>query len=233
MDNLAEKLDGCPLNQVLFEYNSDCENCPLYWVPGCPLFRGIEVNGRTVRTFRIVRYIMGVSCWGVSIKRGSTVVHKINLVYFFHYHRSTSSASSTALNAMADVRDKGWSFHHHCPLFTLFWNELFNMNFSSNIFTVTSAMLTFLLVDVPIYKNFSSKLSSGNWLSVAQAGQFLFTLWYWTPLKSRLHVVQSVGLELWSKDIMHGLLRDVRGKTPDELTDNKLTNLSTLLPLVE
>ena len=30
-----------------------------------------------------------------------------------------------------------------------------------------------------------------------------------------------------------GLLRDVRGKTPDELTDNKLTNLSTLLPLVE
>ena len=39
----------------------DCENCPLYGVAGCPLFRGclsIEVNGRTVGTFRIVRYIV-------------------------------------------------------------------------------------------------------------------------------------------------------------------------------
>ena len=51
-------------------------------------------------------------------------------------------------------------------------NELFNMNFSSNIFTVTSATLTFLLVDVPIYKNFSSKLSSGNWLSAVQLDSF-------------------------------------------------------------
>ena len=41
-------------------YNWDRENCPLYGVAGCPLFRGclsIEVNGRTVRTFRFVRYI--------------------------------------------------------------------------------------------------------------------------------------------------------------------------------
>ena len=39
-------------------YNWDRENCPLYGVVGCPLFRGclsIEVNGRTVGTFRIVR----------------------------------------------------------------------------------------------------------------------------------------------------------------------------------
>ena len=28
----------------------------------------IEVNGRTVGTFRIVRYIMGVRCSGVSVK---------------------------------------------------------------------------------------------------------------------------------------------------------------------
>ena len=43
---------------------------------GCPLFRGclsIEVNGRTVGTFKIVRYIMGVHFSGVSVKRGSTV----------------------------------------------------------------------------------------------------------------------------------------------------------------
>ena len=34
-------------------------------VAGCPLFRGclsIEVNGRTVGTFRIVCYMMGVGC---------------------------------------------------------------------------------------------------------------------------------------------------------------------------
>ena len=58
-DNLAEKVDKCPLNwglQVLFSYNWDCENCPLYRVAGCPLFRGclsVEVNGRTVGTFSI------------------------------------------------------------------------------------------------------------------------------------------------------------------------------------
>ena len=59
-DNLAKKVDECLLNQgcqVLFAYNWDRETCPLYGVAGCPLFRGcltIEVNGRTIRTFRIV-----------------------------------------------------------------------------------------------------------------------------------------------------------------------------------
>ena len=42
-------------------------NCPLY---GC---LSIEVNGRAVGTFRIVRYIVGVRYLGVSVKRGSTV----------------------------------------------------------------------------------------------------------------------------------------------------------------
>ena len=52
------------------------ENCLLYEVAGCSLFRGClsdEVNGRGVGTFRIVCYIMGVRCSGVSIKQGSTV----------------------------------------------------------------------------------------------------------------------------------------------------------------
>ena len=35
----------------------------------------IEVKGRRVETFRIVRYIMGVRCSGVSVKWGSTVVY--------------------------------------------------------------------------------------------------------------------------------------------------------------
>ena len=61
MDNLAEKVDECPLNRghcVLFAYNWDCENRPLLGVVGYPLSRGclsIEVNGRAVGTFRIVR----------------------------------------------------------------------------------------------------------------------------------------------------------------------------------
>ena len=33
----------------------------------------IEVDGRTVGTFRIVHYIVGVHFSGVSVKRGSTV----------------------------------------------------------------------------------------------------------------------------------------------------------------
>ena len=66
VDNLAKKVDECPLNrdrQVLFAYIWDRESCPLYGVAGCPLFRGylsIEVNGRTVGTFGIVRYIVDV-----------------------------------------------------------------------------------------------------------------------------------------------------------------------------
>ena len=60
----------------ILAYNWDCKSCSLYRVAGCPLFRGclsIEVNGRTVGTFRIVHYIMGVRFSGVSVKRGSTV----------------------------------------------------------------------------------------------------------------------------------------------------------------
>ena len=67
VDNLAEKVDervsaklGC---QVLFVYNWDHENCPLYGVAGCPLFRSclsIEVNGRTLRTFSGCSLLRGV-----------------------------------------------------------------------------------------------------------------------------------------------------------------------------
>ena len=44
-------------------YNWDHENCPLYRVAGvCYSGVAIEVNGRTVGMFRIVRYIVGVRC---------------------------------------------------------------------------------------------------------------------------------------------------------------------------
>ena len=76
VDNLAEKVNECPLNRgrwVLLAYNWDRENCPLYRVAGYLLFRGcvsIEVNGRAVGTFRIVRYIVGVRYSGVSAIQG-------------------------------------------------------------------------------------------------------------------------------------------------------------------
>ena len=79
VDNLAEKVNECLLNlghRVLLAYNLDHENCLLYRVAGCLLFRGcLEVDGMTVGTFRIVCYIMGVHFSGVSVKRGSTVYH--------------------------------------------------------------------------------------------------------------------------------------------------------------
>ena len=83
VDNLAEKVDGCPLNR------GSWVNCPLYGVAGCRLFRGclsIGVNGRTVGTFRSVRYIVDIRCWGVSVKRGSTVVRKHTQSPFLHHH---------------------------------------------------------------------------------------------------------------------------------------------------
>ena len=58
----------CPWMQTSY---AECKDCPLF--RGC---LSIEVNGksgRTVGTFRIVHYIMGVHFSGVSVRRGSTV----------------------------------------------------------------------------------------------------------------------------------------------------------------
>ena len=44
MDTLAKMVDERPLNwghYVLFVYNWEHENCQLYGVAGCPLFRGV------------------------------------------------------------------------------------------------------------------------------------------------------------------------------------------------
>ena len=43
---------------------------------GVSAFQGLLKywNGRTVGTFRIVCYIVGVCCWGVSVKQGFTVL---------------------------------------------------------------------------------------------------------------------------------------------------------------
>ena len=70
MHNLAEKFDKCPLNRggwVLLAYNWDLENCPLYGVAGCPLFRGTEVNGMAVGTFRWLSAIQGCPLKGVPL----------------------------------------------------------------------------------------------------------------------------------------------------------------------
>ena len=95
VDSPAEKVDECPLNRghlVLPAYNWDCEHCPLYGVVGCPLFRcclSIEVNGRTVGTFR---YIMGVRFSGVFVKQGSTVVQKdMHFVCEVYQHYDSNS----------------------------------------------------------------------------------------------------------------------------------------------
>ena len=55
MDNLGEKVDACPLNQLrllsIFVYNWDHENCPLCGVVECLLFMTfLSINGRTVGT---------------------------------------------------------------------------------------------------------------------------------------------------------------------------------------
>ena len=40
----------------------------------------INVHGDMFQTFRIIRYIAGVHCQGVSVKRGSTVVPMIGKI---------------------------------------------------------------------------------------------------------------------------------------------------------
>ena len=84
----------------MLAYNWDCKNCPLYRVAGCPLFRGclsIEVNGRTVGTFRIVRYIMGVHFSGVPLRwvplyHYSTKLYRKILSLFLHFIGRTDAA---------------------------------------------------------------------------------------------------------------------------------------------
>ena len=59
------------------------------WIPGLLTLKvqgslpHIEVNGRTVGTFRVVCYIVSVHCWGVSVKQGSTV-HTSSLLSYTH-----------------------------------------------------------------------------------------------------------------------------------------------------
>ena len=78
VDNLAEKVDECPLNwgrYVLLMYNLEPEN---YGEERCPLFRSclsIEVNGRTARTSRIALYIVGVRCYRVTLYLCTLAVH--------------------------------------------------------------------------------------------------------------------------------------------------------------
>ena len=87
--NLAEKVARHSLNRghcVLFAYNWDHENCPLYRVAGFSLFRGclcIEVNGKTVRTFKIAHHIVGVCCWEVSVKRGFVVYSAVYVLLLY------------------------------------------------------------------------------------------------------------------------------------------------------
>ena len=83
---MCAAVDCIPEHYKDSNMNWDHKKCSLYGVAGCPLFRGclsIEVNGMTVGTCGIVCYThiscMGVRCWGVSVKRGSTVLIYVGL----------------------------------------------------------------------------------------------------------------------------------------------------------
>ena len=82
----------------MFAYNWAHENCPLYGVAGCPLFRGclsIEVNGRVVGTFRIAWVSAVEGCPLIrgqytirssnSFSRSATVGAKLKFTFHFCY----------------------------------------------------------------------------------------------------------------------------------------------------
>ena len=82
---------------MLLAYNWDRKNCLVYGVAECPLFRGclsIEVNGKTIGTFRIVCYIMSVYLSGVSFKRGSTVMPPDNRKKIWFLYINTKAYST-------------------------------------------------------------------------------------------------------------------------------------------
>ena len=57
-------------------------------IQGC---LSVEVNGRAVGTFRIVRYIVGVRYSGVSVKWGSTVYTQT----LFYHHCFSQESNNT------------------------------------------------------------------------------------------------------------------------------------------
>ena len=82
----------------MFAFDLGHESCPLYGVAGCPLFRGclsIGVNGRTVVTFRIVRYIVAVG---------------------MHVLKQASTVSSNSTYVVIRISPK-----LHCSLITFVW----------------------------------------------------------------------------------------------------------------
>ena len=76
VDNLAGKVDKCPLIGVVKYclHTLGLRKLSVIWSSGVSANQGLLKYWRTVGTFRIVHYIVGVCCWGVSIKQGSTVV---------------------------------------------------------------------------------------------------------------------------------------------------------------
>ena len=81
MDNVAQKVDKCPLTlgrQVLFVYNWRCKSCPLYRVAACPLFRGcLSIEGKSgLLELSVILWVSAVE--GVSVKWFSTVGGKIH-----------------------------------------------------------------------------------------------------------------------------------------------------------
>ena len=77
VENCAEKANECLLNRgrrVLFAYNRDSKNCPLYGVPAIQGLLNYWSEWKDSWHFqRIVHYIVGVHCWGVSFKQDSNV----------------------------------------------------------------------------------------------------------------------------------------------------------------
>ena len=111
MDNLAEKVDVCPLNWVLFVYSWECEKCSLYEevAAGCPLFRGFLIyqNLRSNIHFQYCPCYIRIHCWAVSLKRGFTIISDIRRVsviahmfciYRTHWHYDQSTEITSQLH---------------------------------------------------------------------------------------------------------------------------------------
>ena len=69
-------------------------------IQGC---LSIEVNGRTVGTFRIIRYIVGVHCWGVSFLTGFYCI-VVNKMKFINHLKLNDAECSCQSNGKSDFK---------------------------------------------------------------------------------------------------------------------------------
>ena len=103
VDNLAEKVDECLGSLCIVCVQLGARKVSIKRSSGVFTIQGFLMYEEMIR---IVHYIMGVHCWGVSIKRGSIVLPIVHLAEVHYSYKLVSNNTLTFIlgsSGMADI----------------------------------------------------------------------------------------------------------------------------------